>query len=313
MPVLQEWDNPHLVTLTRRNVDGQDLSGAIDEMLAAFNSCKRSIKRTEKLEFKAVRKTECTYNIRRNDFHPHYHVIVEGQRQAELLRDKWVDRYDGEADIAGQDVRPCDENTLMEVFKYFTKLTTKATTGERRITPPEALDVIFSAMRGRRVWQPVGFKLRANEDEQIESDELEVSGTPAFKRSAEKVLWEWEQDLTDWVDLRTGECLSEYRPPDKLARFVEQASSKRDSNAATNGEEIGPTLELDLEESRGGEVSARDIGSGTSGKLVSGSYKESLATKQIVAVDASREEGLERCALGVLSKPACFRVPASVN
>ena len=229
MPVLQEWSDPHLVTLTRRNVGGDDLSGIFDEMLAAFNSCKRSIKRTEKLDFKAIRKTECTYNLRRKDYHPHYHVIVEGQVQAELLRDKWVDRYDGEADIAGQDVRPCDENTLMEVFKYFTKLTTKATTGERRITPPDALDVIFSAMRGRRVWQPVGFKLKANEDEQIESDELEVSGTPAFKRSAEKVLWEWEQDLTDWVDLRTGECLSEYRPPEKLKHFVEQAVSVEDS------------------------------------------------------------------------------------
>ena len=224
MPVLREWNDPHLVTLTRRNVDAESLGDSLIEMLDAFNSCKRSIKRTEKLEFKAVRKTECTYNLRRKDYHPHYHVIVEGQRQAELLRDKWVDRYGGEAELAAQDVRACDESSLMEVFKYFTKLTTKATTGERRITPPEALDVIFSAMRGRRVWQPVGFRLSAQEDDQIEGEDLELKGTPAFKRSADKVLWEWEQDLADWVDLATGEALSEYQPPEKLRRFVDQAS-----------------------------------------------------------------------------------------
>lgn len=225
LPVLQEWADPHLVTLTRRNVAGEVLPVALDEMLKAFNSCKRSIKRTEGLEFRAVRKTECTYNAQRDDYHPHFHVIVEGRQQAELLRDKWVERYRGEAEIAAQDVRPCDESSLMEVFKYFTKLTTKATTGERRITPPEALDVIFRAMRGRRVWQPVGFTLKADEDAQIEGDELEVKGSPAFKRSAERVLWEWEQDLADWVDLRTGEALSEYQPPEKLRAFVEQGAS----------------------------------------------------------------------------------------
>lgn len=224
MPILSEWEEPHLVTLTRRNVPGESLSEVLDEMMAAFTSCKRSIKRTHGFEFKAVRKTECTYSLSRKDYHPHFHVIVEGRAQAELLRDLWLDRLGQDAEPDGQDVRPCDEHSLMEVFKYFTKLTTKGhSRTERAWMPPEALDMIFRAMRRRRVWQPLGFKLRADEDAAIEDDEIEVDGSPSFKREAERVLWEWEQELSDWVDLSTGEALSEYRPAEKLRHFVEQA------------------------------------------------------------------------------------------
>ena len=224
MPILSGWEDPHLVTLTRRNVTGEILPKTLDEMLAAFTSCKRSMKRTHELEFKAVRKTECTYSLSRKDYHPHFHVIIEGEAQAHLLRDLWLNRLGADATADGQDVRPCDEHTLIEVFKYFTKLTTKGhSRSERAWMPPEALDMIFRAMRRRRVWQPLGFKLGADEDAAIEDDNIEVHGSASFKREAERVLWEWEQEVADWVDLSTGEALSEYRPAEKLRHFVEQA------------------------------------------------------------------------------------------
>jgi hypothetical protein len=82
------------------------------------------------------------------------------------------------------------------------------------------LDTIFQAMRGRRVWQPVGFTLPKDVADSIEGEELEVSGTQAFKRKEDDVYWEWDQGLNDWLDRETGELLSEYEPGAGFRAFV---------------------------------------------------------------------------------------------
>ena len=222
LPVLSSWSDPYLVTLTVPNCSGEELPGALALMQEKFTSCKRSIVRTHGLELIAVRKLECTYNNRRGDFHPHYHVIVNGQAQAELLRGLWLRRWQGVADAKAQDVRKCDENALGELFKYFTKLTTRtgAKGGGRGFVPVAALDVIFRAMRHKRVWQPVGFQLPKEVEESIEGEEIEVDGTVAFKRATEVIYWEWFQTLNDWVDRESGETLSDYEPGERFRRFV---------------------------------------------------------------------------------------------
>ena len=130
-------------------------------------------------------------------------------------------------------MRRCDDTSIMEVFKYFTKLTAKARDGGgREVAPPWALDVIFRAMRGRRVWQPVGVKVaQATEVEaNVDDDELELVASPAFKRVEDRVLWLWEQELTDWVDLTTGESLSGYAPSEGFRRLVEGTEGTEGAN-----------------------------------------------------------------------------------
>jgi hypothetical protein len=187
LPVIEAWSEPYMVTLTIRNCSADALPATIARMMKGATSVARSIKRTEKLPFVAVRKLECTYNSQRKDYHPHFHIIVNGRAQAELMRAKWLRRSPSEATESAQDVRACYPGGLAELFKYFTKLATKTDDGKRRVVPVAALDVIFCAMRGRRVWQPVGFTLPKEMEEQIEGDDIDVDASEAFKRDAE--IW----------------------------------------------------------------------------------------------------------------------------
>jgi hypothetical protein len=220
LPVLSAWRDRQLVTLTLRNVPAAELDRTLDEMLAAFTAAKRAITRTDALEFKALRKLEVTYNIHRDDYHPHFHVTVEGERAAAQLVARWLAHFAERADAKAQDIRSAaDDGTLRELFKYFTKLVTKS-----RMMPPAALDVIFRAMRGRRVYQPVGFTLPA----ELPDDEGELptdAGTAAISRPAEQILWTWEQGASDWIDRESGECLTGYQPSEKFRQLVESISS----------------------------------------------------------------------------------------
>lgn len=220
---LTGWAEPVAVTLTMRNCVAADLEQRIEDMQSAFQSCYRGIRRTDKLEFVAVKKLECTYSVPRDDYHPHYHVIVDGRDVAECLVSRWLSWWGGLADRRAQHVAEADEGSLLELFKYFTKLTTKSRDGRtRQIAPVEALDVIFCAMHRRHVWRPYGFRLSDYEEELIEGDEIkDLERSPAFKRVGEKAIWDWVQDLHDWVDKTTGEALSEYEPGERFSQFVE--------------------------------------------------------------------------------------------
>ena len=230
-PVLEGWADPHFVTLTVPNCSGEELSATMTLMLERFNSCKRAITRTHVLPFVGVRKLECTYNEQRGDYHPHYHVIVDGAEQAERLRALWLRRWKGAAVADAQDVRRCDVDGMMELFKYFSKLVTRTRKGGRTVNV-RALDVMFQAMRGRRVWQPFGFQLPKDVEESIEGEKLEVTGSVAFKRQGERVYWDWSQDAADWIDRETGESLSEYEPGERFRAFVESIGTGAGGMAA---------------------------------------------------------------------------------
>jgi hypothetical protein len=164
---------------------------------------------------------------------------VEGREQAELLRSLWLKRYPMLATAEAQNVVPCNEGTLVELFKYFTKLTTKTVDG-KRIIPVVELDTIFRAMRGRRVWQPMGFRLPKEVEEAIETEAIEVDGSDAVKRIEETVHWQWSQQMADWVDRETGECLSEYEPGEGFRSFVESVAG-----GSTTLEVDSPTMPVE--------------------------------------------------------------------
>ena len=63
------------LTLTTRNVRGDKLKAAIDEMNYGFSKLmnRKEVKRSVEGYFKAI---EVTYNSNREDYHPHFHVIL---------------------------------------------------------------------------------------------------------------------------------------------------------------------------------------------------------------------------------------------
>jgi len=205
-PVLDGWEKKWFVTLTIRNCKGWELDQVYDEMMKAFNSAKRSIKRTHGLKFMALRKYEVTYNSTAGTYHPHFHVLVDGMPQGVLLLGKWKAFFGDRVSLQGQDIKPCDAGSMKEMFKYFTRLLEKSIDEKKGKTfDPVSLDVIFRHMKGRRVYQSVGFTL----PKQVEEEgDLEVEQmTPALTRVDEAIMWSWLPWLGDWIDLETGELL----------------------------------------------------------------------------------------------------------
>jgi len=98
-------------------------------------------------------------------------------------------------------LRPATDGALRELFKYFIELVTKTARGRRwlapdgsaresaqvRVAQAEKLDVIFAAMRGLRVFQPTGFMLPKQNDEELPVGEDGHTRAPAHTRDRRKL------------------------------------------------------------------------------------------------------------------------------
>lgn len=213
-PVLDTWTDAHFATLTQQTVPAEKLVLQLNEMHSIFKSIQELAKRRfqrGKFDFKivAIRKLECTYNPITKYYHPHYHIITETKQMADFVLSEWIKR-NPTAKSKGQDVRKADKGSYKELFKYMTKViaSTGKTTknGRKRQIHTQSLDVIFNAMRRRRTLQSVGFRLPKivnTEETKVEHDEVIA-------------ILQWHQSVTDWVDMETGETLTNYRPVDAM-------------------------------------------------------------------------------------------------
>jgi hypothetical protein len=215
---ISNWDQKYFVTLTAPNVSGVSLRGELQRYGKLWRACYKQI-RKQGIEFVAVRSVEVTYNEKRDDFHPHMHCIVKGEIAARALIEHWMKR-NPDASAAAQDLREADDGSIQEVFKYAAKLTIRRK-GAIDPIPPNKLDIIYQAMSGLRMWSAVGIKSALKV--QMDDEKLELhSGQVAFKRVSEFVGWEWVQAIRDWVDLDTGEVLSEYIPSERAETFIKK-------------------------------------------------------------------------------------------
>lgn len=212
---LFDWEDRHFVTLTIPNVPSDQLQAAIRSMTNDFRKIKNTMftrsQRGTGTALVAVRKMECTHNPKRNDYHPHFHVVTKDKATARVLLEEWLLRHPECSQLA-QDIRPATKNDLIELFKYFTKILTK-TKGQDYALDPISLDIINQAVRGTRTFQPVGFKLpKAPEVVDPETEEF-------AKEVDDAVFYDWKQEFNDWIS-PDGECLSEYEPTAKLEALV---------------------------------------------------------------------------------------------
>ena len=159
--------------------------------------------------FKALRKLECTYNLDRNDYHPHYHLIVEGNHLAECIVDRWLKQFP-EATRNAQDIRKADQKGALELFKYFTKVFVKDKQTNQMKANTFYLNNVFTAVRKKRTFQPYGIKMITEEIEDLET-ELQTEDDYI-------TVWEWLEN--DWVDIKTGELLSGYEPSEKVESLM---------------------------------------------------------------------------------------------
>jgi len=213
-PVLEEWGpDTYFVTLTNETVPEAELRQQIQDMTVAFRNCVQSIRRTHKLEFKALRKTEITRRIETGMYHPHFHCLVYGLPQAKALVQTWLARSPRHSSPQAQDIRKVTPGGLNEVLKYATKMISVDPADGKRFIDAEGLHVIVKALRGLKTLQPVGFRLPKLTEEEEEAIKLEHM-TMAWKRIGEAVLWTYDPEVGDFIDEETGECLTGRTPTD---------------------------------------------------------------------------------------------------
>jgi hypothetical protein len=205
---LKTLNNPQFVTLTVPNIEGQRLKQTIEGMVKTFVTIKRSIERNEKTKVKGIRKIECTYNDTKDNYHPHFHLIIEGKENAEKIVSQWLKRYP-KATRKAQDIKQAQEGTMQELFKYFTKLVTKET------FYPKQMDIIFRAMKGKRVFQAFGIKKQVSED----IDNIEVQKT--IHLGFENEIYVWDKYLMDWVS-SDGVIVADYTPGKKYLKYLDK-------------------------------------------------------------------------------------------
>lgn len=189
-----------MVTLTIPNIDENHLNPTIKQMNKDFRKILDNA-RKKKLPLDGIRKIECTYNMSKDNYHPHFHIIVGGKNQANFILNEWLKKYP-KANKKAQDIRKADDNSIKELFKYFTKVVTRKKEQGKNDYPVfiKPLDTINQAFYGKRVFQPFGKIRRQSEEvEEIRAENLTVE----FDGN----LWEWVQDQSDWVS-EYGEMLT---------------------------------------------------------------------------------------------------------
>lgn len=244
-PHINQWKQPYFVTLTAPNVKKSALKARIEEHLEVLTKIKdRMRKQGEKIV--GIRKLETTYNPDRNDYHPHIHLIVESEAHARQIRDLWLIHYP-ESSLKAQDIEPATAGSIKELFKYFTKITSDSKNSEN-ITLP-ALDAIFEAVKGRRVFQSFGFNTKITEqltDQQMNfyrklcerkaknESLLKISSANSMylpagenpntaaaqkdkKQIFENEVYFWNHEAGNWIN--HGELLSNYQITGRAATF----------------------------------------------------------------------------------------------
>ena len=212
-PQLQSCKELYFVTLTRPTVDEAALPAQKSKMYDVFRRWKRT-KAFKDGGWSGLRKVECTLRPK-GKYHLHFHVLIDSKEGAENLVSYWL-KHNSESDPKAQNIREVDmsnDDSLLEIFKYFTKLIAKINDGgkQKRFIMYKRLDVVFRFMRGMRVFQPFGSLHPIDED--FTEDELKPDLV-----SEPNTVWHWAD--FDWWNVETGEALSGYKPSKSLINLI---------------------------------------------------------------------------------------------
>jgi hypothetical protein len=211
LPSIDGMKDPQFVTLTRPNVKGSYLRSTFGSMQSTFVQCKDTLGKRG-ITLIGIRKVETTYSVPRDDFHPHFHFIIDGKKESEALKTEWLKRNPKALHYL-QNVKPCTDP--IELFKYFTKLLTKD--GQFLAEP---MDKAFRAMKGKRVFQPFGGIKKHSEDIDVnESSQCDW-------KDPQTEIWTFESSgkFSDWYNAN-GEALSEVELTDDTMRLIEKITA----------------------------------------------------------------------------------------
>lgn len=220
--------SPQFVTLTAPTVFAdvpETLLEEIEKREKAWRAITENARlcKSGKIVLRGIRALEV---VARPDghYHPHYHLIIEGEGAANWVVKQWLNRFP-QAQSKAQDIRPLivDKAGLAEVFKYGTKFIDsrreKDDSGNWVKKPyrvePKRIDLIISALRGKRLINTFGGIKRLKDDD---TNEMVKKVSYEDLEWVEERFWEWQTD-DDWYATDTGEKLSNYEAPESLKKL----------------------------------------------------------------------------------------------
>lgn len=224
-PELCTWPAPFFTTLTALAVPAERLSERFDLMMEIFETLKdrykKRVQRGTAIKFKGIRSLESNFNHIDHTYNPHFHFILPDLKTADTLMTDWR-KYWGNYAIcspSGQDNRRIKDlnRQLRETIKYGTKFLQKPKidkkTGQK--IPPlicvAAIDNIFAALKGRRLFDRFGFNLPPDE----------YKYKAFYTEITEYKEWNFISDKHDWIEEETEQLISGFEPKPQLTYYLD--------------------------------------------------------------------------------------------
>lgn len=153
--IQEKYDYKFLfLTLTAPNVKANDLG---NELKSYYESFKKLFKRKEikSISLGYIRKFEITYNSSRDDYHPHYHVLIAVKSsyfdsKKYISRDRWLKLWQMSKrndNITQVDIRRLNDKNLiksmLELSKYLSK-------DSDYLYSQDVFEVFYKNLKGKR-------------------------------------------------------------------------------------------------------------------------------------------------------------------
>lgn len=157
MAYLKQEENKEFifVTLTAPNVPADELEAEIKDYNQSFQRLMQR-KEVSKIAKGYARKLEITYNEERNDYHPHFHVLIAVNKsyftdtKQYITRDRWLELWQEvtknqlitQVDV--RKVRNGRDDKVYEIAKYSAK-------DSDYLISQEVFEVFYKALKGKRL------------------------------------------------------------------------------------------------------------------------------------------------------------------
>lgn len=187
---LSEYKELYHVVLSKPNVKGRELRSEIGKMIKSFQVIKDTMRKA-KIALNGFRKLECTHNVITNEFHPHFHILINGKEAAETLLKYWLkNNPTAKRDKGNMALKITDDNYMREIAKYAAKDPVKD-----EVSAQAAL-TMYKAMAGKRIYQPFGNlkKVILHETPTETKEQIDLKWLP------ENGVFVYDQKLKDWTE-----------------------------------------------------------------------------------------------------------------
>jgi hypothetical protein len=191
----------------------------LKEFRAIAETCRKRNQRGKGIKLVGIRSLESNYNPVRKTYNPHFHCIIANKVMAEILVKEWLQRSKkGWTNYQCQNITPVFNNlsALIEVVKYGSKIFTEPDLikkangkgGEKIYIA--ALNNIYNAMKGLRIFERFGFDLPKHSG-------MEIAPACIVEDYCE---WLFYPEYFDWVNVENGHNLTDYRPDTELLNLL---------------------------------------------------------------------------------------------